>query len=143
MEQRSIWNLAVRDIMCVVPLDIRNFLDTMSANDLRKAALRAAKIDSVLENDVIHPKSVERLSIPRVDVVGMEMVSGGQWILILRADGSVHLHAMQDLEKSVVSAHRPEYTSPRKWHELHMSIQLSGLDGNHLAVVYEHYTVPT
>jgi hypothetical protein len=142
MEDSAIWRLALYDIVEVVPLRIvRDIIPTMSLRDIRRTVIRAVRMDFLLDNQSIQPARVRSVTLG-ADVVGLEIGHGGQWILIMHEDGSIHLHHIRNMDKSVLLASRPEYDKLRTWDPAQMCILLSSWRGTLLAVAYEHYSTP-
>lgn len=142
MGDSAIWRLALYDIVEVIPLRIvRDVIPTMSLRDIRRTVIRAVRMDFMFDNRRIQPAKVQSINLGD-DVVGLEIGHGGQWILIMHEDGSIRLHHIRNMDKSVLLASRPEYDRLRTWDPAQMCILLSSWRGTLLAVAYEHYSTP-
>ena len=142
MKEHAVWSLALQDIVQIIPLRVvRDTIPSMSLQDIRRTALRATRIDALFESGTVHPKNIQ--SIPLTyHVASVEIAPGGQWVLIMGEDGSVHLHPTRDVTRSVLTVKRPEHSSSshRTWEQGQSSVMLSSWHGNYLAVVSEGFS---
>ena len=97
MGSRSVWGPALQDIVEVIPLRIvRYVIPTMSPRDIKRTAIRTARMDSLFHNKTIRPAEIQCIDL-HSDVValGIGHGDGGKWILLMHGDGSIHLHRIQ------------------------------------------------
>ncbi|KAF7979566.1 hypothetical protein HWV62_41846 [Athelia sp. TMB] len=101
-----VWSSALRDIMAVAvnPGDSPCTLSSLSSVELRHRAVLAARIERFWgrDSDVVAPRSSIRTC--RLTDSGMgravqaRLVRGGQWIVLLSADGTLRLQSAKDWE---------------------------------------------
>lgn len=139
MEERTIWSLAFRDIVGVVPLRIlRDVIPLMTLQDIKKTSICALQIDRLFQDDIIRPAKITWVPL-RSNAAAMDVFPGGQLILVMHDDGSLHLYPVRDLEASLASIKRPETNAPRVWDVRRMCLLVSSWHGKHLAVAYESF----
>lgn len=141
MGERAVWSPVLHDIVEVIPLRIvRHIIPMMSTRDIRRTAIQATRIDCLFDKCTMKPARVQRIDLD-ADVVSLEIGHGGQWILTMRDDGSLHLHRIRNttLEESMLVASRPVHDAPRYWNHEQMYVILSSWRQAFIAVTHEHY----
>jgi hypothetical protein len=139
IEERSIWNAALNDILAVIPLrGVRHGLASMSSDELRQKTLQIARLDDLWNHDIICPVKVARYPLGS-GVCRVEVVLGGDFILTLFRDGALQLHRTSNVTELLMTVRRrdgesctyfPHYTDMRR---------SSSPRGEHWAVVVDYY----
>ena len=97
-EEPSIWSLALRDILLVMPSRrTRHLLPVMSSSQLRRKAVLAVQHENFWNAGVIRLVEAPRHYPLVALVLQVQIIPGGDLILILCSDGNMHLHRWRDV----------------------------------------------
>lgn len=140
MQDRSVWRLALEDILEVKPFrQMRSAIPRMSPRELKRAVLRAIQVENVLDKDVIYPLNMTPYKCsPSIDTI--KVLPGGQLILIMEINGTLHLHHTGDLTSPIESVTRPDCADAREWRSLPTYILSTYSKGKALVFTSENYT---
>jgi len=144
MGARAVWSLVLQDLMGVMPFHVvRHSSHLMSAEELRRRAIRAARIDDLLDHDVIQPAKFHVETYQ--DVAKAAIAPGGKWLLMLYEDGSIHLHLTRDLtEPPLLVIPRPDFPQPLDWNatDMNNNIIVTSMCGQYVIIVSESFNGP-
>jgi hypothetical protein len=142
MNTRSVWNLALGDILDVIPSpSLRDAMPLMSSRELKERATQMARVDGVFDKDIIHPTRVKQHPLGFAEVRA-EVAPGGDWIVTVHEDyaGSLCLYRGESLgQTALATARRPDDSCLREGILGYDSLFLSYSEGKHLAVVSEPF----
>ena len=137
MEDRSVWRLVLSDILDVIPLrTVSQAVISMSSRELKDIAVRATRIDTLFEKDIVYPVKLESISCSKIAAT-IQITPGGQWIVIMHKDGSLNLHQTRDFGVPLVRIPRPECSPSHSWDELaqaNMDVRVTSL-GEPLVII--------
>ena len=141
MNQRSIWLDALRDVLEVIPLPrLYHVLPDLSSSELRDTAAMISQLDNLWGRDTIHPAHIES-DRPRPGIIAVEIMPGGDWVLKLFRDGSLHLHHRQDMAEHSVTVSLPSRPTWCFEGSAYMRRSFSSCGENWVAVK-DHYVTP-
>lgn len=140
MGEWVVWSLALADILEVVHLPfLQHTMHMMSSIELRQKAILVARVDCLLDRDVIEPANVQ--SYPTgADVTQASIAPGGEGIMLMYDDGTLHVHKTRNL------AHSEPLVVPRpncmagSIHNPFPTLVLSSSGKYHLALACDRYT---
>lgn len=141
LEDRSIWRAVVHDITQVIPLprlSVRSLL-SMSSSELRHKATRSTRINDLWDQNTITPSKIEYYAVAD-DILGVEVIPGGDWLLKLCRDGTLHLHPRDDLVNPVATIARPSRDEWVYAHSAYMRRSYFPNNGGDWVAVVDHYT---
>lgn len=139
LDERSVWLAAVRDIAGVIPLpSLSHALPVMSSSELRRKAISMTQLDELWNHDKLVPANVECYRLGS-DVVGVDMVPGGEGVLKLFEDGALHLYRRSNLVDPLIIVARPHRPSWNFSGTAYMRRSFLPSGGNWVAIM-DHYT---
>lgn len=99
---RSIWYKVLVDILAIIWLPaMLQALPSMSCQQLRQEATRISRLDRRWYEGSLMPTKIQRHNCA-TDILRVQFVQGGEWILMLFGDGSIGLFDQNDLEEPKV-----------------------------------------
>jgi len=141
MSERSVWLYVLRDILEVIPLPrLRHALPSMLSSELRGKAAMITRLDALWGRDTIHPANIESYRLD-LGVMAIEVIPGGDWVLKLFEDGSLHLHHRRDFAGPLATASRPNRPNWDFEGSAYMRRSFSSC-GENWVVVKDHYVTP-
>lgn len=114
----------------------------MSTKELRDKAIVITKVDELWNQDVIHAKSIQRFPLDS-DMTKMEVGPGGEWVLMQRANGTLHvLDISSDSPIVTATKNLPDDIPLRPPIKPSMALWLAFSGGEHLALTLDRHTQP-
>lgn len=145
MGARAVWSLVVQDLIGIMPFHVvRHNSHLMSTQELMRRAIRAARIDVLLDREVIRPIKIIQIDI-HPGVAKAVIAPGGQWMLMLLEDGAIHLHPAGNLtQPPILVIPRPDCTLSRHWNvtDTNNNIIITSTRGDYLIVASESFNGP-
>jgi len=140
METRSVWSLALDDILDVIPSSsVQHDMKFMSSRELRKKAILMAKVDAVFSSDVIKPARIQRFVMKNGEALS-EVVPGGNWVVTIHEDETMRLHRAGEFNQTApVIIKRPDESYRQTSSLSYDSLYLAHSEGKHIAVVSEPF----
>jgi hypothetical protein len=144
MEIRSVWNLALEDILDVIPSSsVRHDMKFMSSHQLRKKAILMAKVDAMFNSDVIKPTRIQRFAMKNGEALA-EVFPGGDWVVTIHEDETIRLHRTKEFNQTaLVTVKRPDESYRQTGTLSYDSLYLAYSEGKHIAVVSEPFWYAT
>lgn len=107
MGERSVWSLALGDILVIQPVTTLHSMQSMSSSQLRKKATRMVAVDSIFDGNansfnVIKPAKVQCYTLDH-DMARVAAAPAGDWIMTMHGDETVHLHRTEEYYRSTPS----------------------------------------
>jgi hypothetical protein len=140
METRSVWSLALGDILDVIPSSsVRHDMKFMSSRELRKKATLMVKVDAMFDNDVIKPARIQRFAMKNGEALA-EVFPGGDWVVTIHEDETMRLHRTKEFNQTaLVTVKRPDESYRQTSTLSYDSLYLAYSEGKHIAVVSEPF----
>jgi hypothetical protein len=140
MGERVIWNLALSDILEVINLPLLwHTMHLMSSLELRQKATLVARVDCLFDHPIVKPANVQLYHTAN-DVTQAAIAPGGDGIMLMQDDGTLHVHKMRNLAQSrPLVVQRPDSIAGRI-HEPFPTLLLSSSGKHYVAVACDHYT---
>ena len=108
MGERSIWMAVLQDITEIIPLrGVLHRLPVMSSRELEHKVVTMARLDELWSRGTVHPAKIDCHPVDS-SVSKVEVLHGGNFILILIVDGTLQLYNTQDVTKLLVKVPPPE-----------------------------------
>jgi hypothetical protein len=138
MSERSVWLDALRDVLEVIPLPrLRHVLPCLSSSELRTKAAMISRLDDLWSRGASHPAHIESYR-PSSGIIAIEIMPGGDWVLNLFQDGSLHLHHRRNMAEHSVSVPLPTRSGWRFEGSAYMRRSFSSC-GQHWVAVKDYY----
>jgi hypothetical protein len=145
MEERIVWRLVLEDLLGIMPFHvIRHISHLMSTHELRQRAIRATRIDSLLDHKVVHPTNI-CVHAGWSDVSKAVIAPGGLWMLMLNENGSIRLQMTRDLtEAPALVIPRPECAASSQWNvtDMNNNIIITSVREHYVVVASESFNAP-
>ena len=91
-ESRYVWLCVLQDILSAIPLpNLRHSLSQLSADELKKKAIIAARIAHLWNQETVIPQKAYKFECDS-GVVSLHLLPGGKWMIIVHFDGTLVLH---------------------------------------------------
>lgn len=104
ISERSVWHSVCVDLLSVVEgYDSRQALPSMSAEDLRRKAIRMNRLDRKWFRDALIPRNIQR-EYYQDTVFRVQFLPGGEWIIVMFTDGTIHLYDTMNMTKPIAAA---------------------------------------
>jgi hypothetical protein len=144
MDARSVWSLALDDILDVIPSpSVRHDMKLMSSRELRETALRMAKVDTVFDSDVIKPTSIRRFTLKNGEALA-EVLPGGDYVVTMHENETMRLNRAKEFNQTaLVTVKQPDESYRQTSTLSYDSLYLAYSEGKHLAVVSEPFWYAT
>lgn len=138
MNDRSLWLLALSDIVAVIPLrGIRETMSCMSLLEIKPIAVCATSMDEIFADEDIIPAKTTRLPSGKGLIDTIELGLGGQWVLALDEDGALTFYRTLDLDTPLLTVRRPECKAACSWDLANALIRT--VRGQYVVIVSECY----
>lgn len=128
--------------MDVMPYHVvRRTLSLMPTLELRRRAIRALRINNILHQDICLPAKVH-IEEKHLTAAKAVLAPGGDWMMILYEDGSIHLHRSRNLsETPQLVINRPDSSPSHHWNSTDMNnnIIISSAGENYLMLASESF----
>ena len=101
-KDRSVWHGAISDILVDLPLlPLCHRIDSMPAEELRKNALSASRLEHAWHEEDLVPRSQQSVRVdPRAH--SAKVLPGGEWLIVVARDVSLRLIKIEDPKQTVV-----------------------------------------
>lgn len=140
MNDRSLWILALRDILTVMPLKgIRETMSSMSLREIRATTVRATRVNEVFAHEEIEPVIVKRSLFGKGSTTLVELGPRGQWMLTFDNNGTLSFYRTLDHHTPLLVMHRPKCRTAYYWDFDRKYVLIRIVRGEHVVVVSEIY----
>src|ERR1700729_4367713 len=144
MDERSVWSLALGDILDVIQsATTLHSMQSMSSSQLRKKAIRMAAVDSIFDgnansSEVIKPAKVQCYTLDH-NMARVAVAPAGDWIMTMHGDETVHLHRTEGINQPPLATVKHFNDSSHRTAMLYANLCLSSSGEQNLALVSNTY----